>query len=233
MDLGTVIALVIVLNDDLPVRLDDIVVTDGGDEPFALVGGEEIAEVANVFLEGRPPSRRVDEQPSLPFGHVDRLQRIVDAIEVLPVAEVGCSLEGAVQAVNPCVIRAFDDCARHASSLFQELVAPMPANVEEPAESPRQVAHQEHALGADPDCLSVSGSCQVDGSADAYPGLFEEVGLLPVEDVGRRVGRGGKREALPKRCEGSLQRRAVYGRLSVDPHDHTSLSVRGATPHAL
>src|SRR5687768_18606632 len=64
---GAVIALVVVLGQDLPVRRDLVVVAGGDDEVLTAVVSDQIPQIAHVFLELGCVAAGVDEKPSLPL----------------------------------------------------------------------------------------------------------------------------------------------------------------------
>jgi hypothetical protein len=64
---GTVVALVVVLHQDLPVGRYLVVVAGGDDELFATVVSDQILQVASVFLELGRIAAGVGEEPPLPL----------------------------------------------------------------------------------------------------------------------------------------------------------------------
>src|SRR5215218_7520892 len=64
---GTVVALVVVLHQDLPVRRYLVVVAGGDDELLATVVSEQILQIASVFLERGCVAADVGEEPPLPL----------------------------------------------------------------------------------------------------------------------------------------------------------------------
>src|SRR5215204_624396 len=64
---GTVVALVVVLGQDLPVRRYLVVVAGGDDELLATVVSDQILQIASVFLERGRVAASVGEEPPLPF----------------------------------------------------------------------------------------------------------------------------------------------------------------------
>jgi hypothetical protein len=64
---GAVVALVVVLGKDLPVRRYLVVVADGDDEVFATVVSDQILQIAGVFLEWGRIAAGVGEELSLPL----------------------------------------------------------------------------------------------------------------------------------------------------------------------
>jgi hypothetical protein len=68
VDQGAVVALVVVLDRDLPVGLQLVVVRCPGHQPLALPWSNELAERAEVVLERPGQSVDVDEDPAAPLG---------------------------------------------------------------------------------------------------------------------------------------------------------------------
>ena len=83
MDERAVVALVVVLEDDLPVAVQVVVVAGQRDEPLRPVGGDQVVQGPDVLGERRGVARPVDEQEPVPA-----LQRQLDQA-VLGRAEVG------------------------------------------------------------------------------------------------------------------------------------------------
>jgi hypothetical protein len=63
---GTVVALVVVLYYDLPVRRYLVVTAGGDDEVLATVVSDQILQIAGVFLERGRVAAGVGEEPPLP-----------------------------------------------------------------------------------------------------------------------------------------------------------------------
>jgi hypothetical protein len=62
-----VVALVVVLGQDLPVRRDLVVVAGGDDEILAAIVSDQILQITRVFLERGCVAALVDEDPPLPL----------------------------------------------------------------------------------------------------------------------------------------------------------------------
>jgi hypothetical protein len=73
-----VVALVVVLGQDLPVRRYLVVVAGGDDELLATVVSEQILQIASVLLERGCVAADVGEEPSLPL-HDTLLDSVFEA----------------------------------------------------------------------------------------------------------------------------------------------------------
>ena len=67
MDGGAVVALVVVLYQDLPVRRYLVVVAGADDELLATIVSDQLLQITRVFLERGRVAARVGEEPSLPL----------------------------------------------------------------------------------------------------------------------------------------------------------------------
>ncbi len=81
------VALVVVLDQDLPVGRHLVVAARARDELPGTVVPDHLPQVADVLLERRGVPAGVGEEPPLPLGEPDRYQRVVGLVEPGDVAE--------------------------------------------------------------------------------------------------------------------------------------------------
>src|SRR5918993_3864606 len=81
MDGGALVALVVVLYQDLPVRRHLVTVPGRRYELARAVVADHLPQVAHVLLQRRRIPARVREQPPLPLRHPDRYERVVGPVE--------------------------------------------------------------------------------------------------------------------------------------------------------
>ena len=108
MDARAVVALVVVLGDRLPVRVDHVVVRRRDEHPVDLPRRDQLVEVADVLVQRRRVTGRVHEHPAVPLGDARGDQRVLALVEAGHVAEPGRAVQRPVQAVDPRVVRALD-----------------------------------------------------------------------------------------------------------------------------
>jgi len=89
---GAVVALVVVLGQDLPVRRYLVVVAGGDDELLATVVSDQVLQITRVFLERGGIAAGVGEEPPVPLrdalvASVFEAVRAADA-DLAPVEEV-------------------------------------------------------------------------------------------------------------------------------------------------
>ena len=101
MDHGAVVTLLVVLAQDLPVRLHHVVVTTGGPQAFGFVGTDEGLEPENVIGEGTGGPGGVDEEQPVPLLGGQRHQSVVGGIEPVQGFEPGRAAQRAVEMVRP------------------------------------------------------------------------------------------------------------------------------------
>ena len=97
-------ALVVVLDDDLPVR--GHVVGEPPAEaqlahPVAVEVGDRLVAVPEVLVEGARLGRQADEQEAGVLGDGDRVQRIVGALEELVLVDIGRGQQAPIKVVRP------------------------------------------------------------------------------------------------------------------------------------
>jgi hypothetical protein len=115
------------------------------------------------------------------------------------------------------VIGATDLTGVERSADGSELVTPMPAHVGERSESAVLLAAQKHSFSGHVDGAQLAGSQQLVESPDAHPVRAPEMVELPFQHLGREVGVGRERQALPEAFEHCLDLALVeWRRLHVD-----------------
>src|SRR5438132_5947361 len=100
MDLWTVVALVIVLHDQLPVRLDLVLRGRRGDQPLGPVVRDQSVQVPSVILESRSVPGSVGEHPAVPLRDAGRYQALEDWVGVGQMRETGRPLQSPIKAVD-------------------------------------------------------------------------------------------------------------------------------------
>ena len=206
MDRRAVVALVIVLGDRLPVRLDGVLMRGADEQTIGLPPPHEGVEASDVLPERRRRTVRVDEDPSLPFMDPSRDERVVGLREPFQVAETRGGAERPVELVDPCVVGALDRGEVPRRAWVEELMTTVAARVVEASKVPLLVSHDEDSFGADPERLLVAGLREIVRPPDAHPSRLEEVLDLPVEhrSGGVRLGRQGP-GGPQRRCQDRLQ----------------------------
>ena len=208
VDRGAVVALLVVLGDDLPVRLELVGVRRDGDEVLGTVVGDDLFESGGVLLERPALTAGVDEHPAVPLHDVQLDQpelRLVESLEVTEAA--GGVAQRAVELVVPAVVRADDRSLVDRHAARDELMATMAADVREGAQRVVLPAHQQHAAGAGLDRGLGAGLREPLPATQAHP-PGEDVGLLPVVDRRVDVGAAGQH---PRSPEGGVRRRHLVG----------------------
>src|SRR4029077_8187483 len=150
-------------------------------------------------------ARYVDERPTLPLVDAHRRQAVLGDCESRPQSKSRRRLQRTILAVRPAVIRALDQSAFGGPAYGQELVAAVPADVEEPAQLARPIAREKDRLRTDSDRPAAVGFDQTLRPPKAHPGGFEKMTHLPGKQVLRRVGLAGQRVAQPELGKRRLQ----------------------------
>ena len=100
VDRGAVVALLVVLDDHLPVRRELVGVARHGDQVLGPVAADDLLHPGDVLLERTAVRGRVDEEPAVPVDDRDREQPELALVEALEVAEAtGRVAQAAVQLV--------------------------------------------------------------------------------------------------------------------------------------
>jgi hypothetical protein len=107
MDLGAVVALVIVLDDDLPVGRKLVVMAAAENQTLGLVVRDQGIERADVLAQIRSIAGRVHEDPSTPLrdarGH--QIVARIGQVESLLRGKTGPPFELSLEVVHPPVVR--------------------------------------------------------------------------------------------------------------------------------
>ena len=181
---GAVVALEVVLEEDLPVGPHLVGLAEGQREAFGPggehVGAEEVERGAQ--RRGRGLTERDEEEP-VPALEVGRDETPLRVVEELAVGRSGHVAQAAVGPVAPAVVRA-GEAGRVPLRLLAEAVAAVPADVEEGVDLTRAIAHDDDALARDLVHEEVAGSGQLGLVGDERP-LPEEHPL----DLGLERGR--------------------------------------------
>ena len=216
--LGAVVALVVVLHDDLPVRRELVLVARPEHQGLRRVVVDREARVADPLGERLRVAARVEEEPAVP-----RLERHLHQREALSrdvELEARRRTQVALQAVDPGVVRAPDPALRAVLPHGEELVAAMPADVVERPERPVVTSHQQERLAPHlhRGLVARVRELEVALAPHAHPAALEEVPLLPGEDLRRAVGVAGERQRLVVGLEHSLDGCEVERRGGPDGH---------------
>ena len=208
MDERAVVALVVVLDRDLPVGRQLVLVGDGGPQALALPRGRQCAEPAQVILEGPRRAVHVDEHPATPLGVAHREKPHRSRVEVRHVPEVGRQPERPVELVAPGVVRALDDSPDRPRATGQQFVSAVATDVGEGVQLAGPVPRQQHPGGADADRLLRRRLAQLIDTARAHPTAVEEMGSLPLEHARVDIGRARQHLGL---AEGPEAGRKILG----------------------
>ncbi len=181
MDDRAVVALLVVLDDDLPVGLDDVVMPGDGAQPFRGVWRDDGLDGSDVRTERARIACRIGENPAVPLDDPDRRQPELRGVEALDAAITRRAAQRSVQAVRPAVVRADDRVAARRRVTWQQLVPAVPAGVGERAQLAVVGADEQDPALAGVDGSPAAGCGQVLDAAQAHPAA-EEVRALPVED---------------------------------------------------
>ena len=131
VDRRAVVALVVVLGQDLPVGRRVVLVRAGDDQPAHLVRREQLVERAERVVERGGLARAVDEDQAVPLRDRQLDQAPLAGVEAGPALEAGGRAQVPVQAVGPGVVRADDHALAGRRAARQQFVAAVPAGVRE------------------------------------------------------------------------------------------------------
>jgi hypothetical protein len=146
MQVRTVQALVVVLDDELPVRAH--VVDDSPSEPqiLHLPGSELAGKIGELVDQRRRRWRQVQEDVSGPFIRGHTLKWIVPAGKVRHLVHVRRADQLSVQVVRPRVVGTLDGAVKDPLGLRADACSSMPAHVEERVHHPRGITRDDDAL---------------------------------------------------------------------------------------
>jgi hypothetical protein len=209
MDHRAVVALLVVLDDDLPVRLHVVLVRLGGHQRLRVVRRDDRLELADVLTELPGGAGPVDEDPAVPLMHPDRREGERGPVVVLvDVPEVRRPDQASVVPVGPRVVRADDRTRRLGRPATREqLVTAVPAHVLEGAQHAVLVTDEEYAVATDR-LGAQAGGRHVGGATDAHP-VVEQITAFPLQDLRRHVRVARQQPALAER----RQRQRQLGRV--------------------
>jgi hypothetical protein len=205
VDGGAVVALVVVLGEDLPVRSGVVAAGRGDDQPRRLMGCDDLVQGGQRPRAGRAAGT-VDEHQAVPFGRGQRRERPACGVEV---TEPGRAAQLPGQRVRPGVVRADDRPRARGRAAGQQLVPAVPAGVRERVHHAVRVAGQQHAAGAGLDGQLGAGRRQLRTQRRAGPAAAEEVPPLPFEHRGVGVRGGWQHAAFPERPQRLRQRAGI------------------------
>ena len=183
-----VVALEVVLQQDLPVGLDVVGLAEG--LPEVLGPGRD--HVRGEGLERRSQCRgrglgQADEDQPVPDLDVRAMEAPVRVVEVRAVGRPGDVDQAPVEPVRPLVVRA-DEPPDSALRLLAEAVAAVPARVEEGVQDSGAVSDHDEALPGHLVDDVVAGVCELRLVADERPLPEEDAPDLGLEDLLGHVG---------------------------------------------
>ncbi len=145
VDHRAVVALVVVLGEDLPVGRDHVFVAAGHPQPLRFVGGDHRVEGGQRLVERRRPTRSVDEDQAVPFGDRQFGEPELRRLEAFELLEPRRRPHLALQGVRPRVIGADHPAVAGGHPAGEQFVAPVAADVGKAPQHPVLGAGQEHA----------------------------------------------------------------------------------------
>ncbi len=206
MDGAAVVALLVVLAQDLPVRLDDVVVATGRAQASRRIRGHAVLEPGQVVGQRAGGARGVDEDQPVPFTGGKFDEAVIAGRETIESGETGGPSEAPVEVIRPRVVGADDDGGTPGPVRWEQFVAAVPAGVGEAVHHAVVTTDQEHPGPSRRAGPLVTGLGHVLAAAHAHPPAAQEVALLPGEDVVVDVRLAGEHPALTERSERGLER---------------------------
>src|SRR6185369_7107395 len=191
VDARTVVALAVVLGDELPVRVDLVRLGVGDAEAGEVEPLQMRRQVAQPFVQWRRLRGEADEHEPLPRLHPDRHEAEVLALEVLEVLGVLGADEVAFEVVDPRVVRALEPNGL-AAGLLDDGRAAMATHVVERAQRAVAAAGDDQRLVADlrKEVRAALGGVLL--AADDHPVASEPDLALEVVDRGVVVRAAGQ-----------------------------------------
>ena len=215
MQHGTMQALVVVQDDQLPVRFDVVHDTLIKAQVLHLPRGELLRKIGQLRFQRFRLRRQVDKDVAIPNSSVHAVQRVVLATEAGALVHVRRSHQPAIQAIRPPVITALDSAGERPFSSRDQPRTTMPANVIEGAHRAALVADDDDAFSRDLAQEVVARLRNLIGTARAHPCLTVEAFHLLAENFGIGVVPCGKR--LCDRCylcaHGRLRSKSLLARI--------------------
>ena len=194
MDAGAVVALVRVLDDQLPVGRDVVDHAMRSAEVLEGVVRAAVDETPERLLERLGSRGEVDEHEAAPRRERDREKAELGTVERLRTLHVRCAEEPAVEVVRPGVVRAEEFLEAVSLGVFHETRASVTADIVERPQFPPAVAEDEHTRARDLDRTERTRGRELVLSADALPRGAEEATHLFLKDgrVGEERARQGR-----------------------------------------
>src|SRR5258708_3762785 len=237
MDNRTVQTLGVILDDQLPIRLQMVDTPLDHLELFHSPWPELLVETGEVLREGHRTSGEIDENVSIPDRAGNRVQRIVSLTEAAHFFHVRRAGERAIKFVRPGMVLALYASGKPAVVVFAQERTAMPADIVKSANAALLVTHDDHAGIGDVANKIVAGAGNLVRAAGAEPHIEMDclhLALKPVwigvvalrkrsgfgdSEFGARVGiRGGHLVTLN---ELNLTRAALS--IFLSPHSCRSL----------
>ena len=198
MDARAVHALLVVLDDQLPVGGDLVRVGAADRQALRLVRRDPVLETVEEAVQRRCRSGDVDHRPAVPLLDRDRCETVQRAVEAVGRLEVRCRQQRTVEPVPPAVVRALDRALVVGRAARHQLVGAVTAGVEEAAQHAVGAAHEHDLVVGDGDGDPRPRRVELDRPPGAHPGAGEQVRTFPGEDAVVAV-RGGRQHAAAHR----------------------------------
>ena len=197
-------ALVVVLDDDLPVGRDLVAQPDADAQLVDAVAVED-RDALGPLLERRHERLgrvgEVDEHEPGVRPDRDLVERVRLALELLVLVDVGRPDEPPVEVERPGVVRALEglaDMTAQLAGLVEQLGPAVGAHVVERAWLAALVPGHDHRLAGDVADEEVAGVRELLVAADADPAVEPDpLALVGVDRVARVVGAGQRRPGRP------------------------------------
>jgi hypothetical protein len=199
VDQRAVIALVVVLRDDLPVGRDLVGVAGFDFEPGRVVRRDELVEGAQVIGERCGGAGGVHENPAVPLHRGQLYEPVPPGLEALAHARRG--LQRAGQLIGPSVVRADDGPPIAGGTGRQQFVAAVAADVGEGPDLVRLPRHQDGEVADGERLLHI----EIVAPAEAGPRAGEQMALLPCEHVRADIRRLRQHDRLAERLKDQVE----------------------------
>ena len=211
VDGGAVVALLVVLDDHLPVGGELVGVPGDDGEILRPVGTDDVLQPCDVRAEFDVLGAGVDEQPAVEVHQRELGEPELARVEPLDSAEPRRIAQRAVQPIGPRMVGAHDGSALGRRIARQQFVSAVSAGVGKRPNRAVVAAHQQDCVGSAADRLLGAHRGEVAGVGDAGP-PGEDVLLFPVEHRRIHIGLPRQHPRLTER--GQCRGQAVGGNRS-------------------
>ena len=134
MDHRAVVALLVILGEDLPVRGDDVVMSATHPQPLGFIRRDQLLKRCHGTSQRGGLPRPVDEDEAVPLGARQLGQTVFGGIKSLEVLEPRRRPYLTVERVGPRVIRADHPTVTGGGATGKQFVTPVAAHVGERAQ---------------------------------------------------------------------------------------------------